>query len=155
VRELLTPSTTLAQLERLNAVFAKHTADELRRLAGGYHEALKDLDEEQVAGAISVALREEPRFPVPAKIREHARAWRERNRPQLLAVARPEDERSDVVCKTCGSTARMAWLEGTTWGKDRTSLHVKRYIAPCNPQRHPPGTGYVPYPPTFLGWVDE
>jgi len=152
--EPLTKSLLVTQLERLNAVFSKYDADELLRVAGGYHEALNDLDLEQVQGAVGTALREEPRFPVPAKLREHARNWRERNRPKLMTVAPTPEEGVQPVCRICGAMPALAWLETRHWKTGEVS-QIKRYIAPCNDRKHPAGTGYVPFPPNFLGWADE
>jgi hypothetical protein len=35
---------------------------------------------------------------------------------------------------------------------DETFTH-ERFIAPCDASRHA-GSGFVPYPPNFLGWAD-
>ena len=154
MREPLSMPVLMDLLLRLNSVFTKHRADEIRTLTGGYFEALKDLDEELVKGAVDVAIKQEPRFPVPAKLREYAKEVAARTRVSLLPVPIPTAELSDVVCPLCGVKPRLAWLESTHYKTGETSQH-KRYIAPCDAQRHPPGRGYVPFPPNFIDWAIE
>ena len=161
MREPLTIASLNTQLAKLNAVFTKYKLDDMKQLATGYFEALKDLDEELVKGAVDLAIKQEPRFPVPAKLREYARDVAARTRVSLLPV--PVDTNGDpnIVCPTCGSTPRLAWLEGSVYKATRRvgdpveTFQHKRYIAPCNPQRHPVGTGFVPMPPNFIDWVIE
>lgn len=154
MREALTLDSLAPQLGRLNLVFAKYQADALRGLSRGYLEALEGLDSEQVAGAVSLALQEEPRFPVPAKLRELAKRWTSACRPTVLPVPTPHGaEGPEPVCRICGSMPQLAWLETRHWQTGETSS-VKRYIAPCNASRHPAGSGYVPFPPNFLSWAD-
>jgi len=154
MREPVTPTTLVPQLERLNAVFSKYGAADMKQLTLGYLDALRDLDSEQVAGAVTAAIKLEPRFPVPAKLREYAKEWTARNRPALLPVPLANGEaRPDVVCAVCGSKAREAWLEGVEL-KTQTPFQHKRFIAPCNPNQHPAGSGFVPFPPNFISWAD-
>lgn len=155
----VTPSAIAPQLARMNAVFTKYKLDDLEGLAVGYAEALEDLDVEAVVGGVGLAIKEEPRFPVPSKLRELAKRWVAAARPTLwpAPVAAAQDG-VQPVCRVCGTQPRLAWLEGQVWrdGRltDETFQH-KRYIAPCNDRQHPAGTGYVPFPPNFLGWVEE
>lgn len=152
MREALTLDRMMPQLERLNVVFAKYHAEAMRGLAHGYLEALEGLDTEQVAGAVGLALQEESRFPVPAKLRELAKRWTSACRPQLFPAPRPTDVTGpQPVCRTCGAMPRLAWMEGRDW-KTGEAFHVKRYIAPCDMTRH--ADGGVPYPTTFLDWAE-
>lgn len=153
MREPLTIAVMGTELDRLNAVFAKYGAEDLRQKVAGYYEALRELDAEQVKGAVTLAIKSELRFPPPAKIHEHARTWRQANRPQLVEQRRAADpaDPNGPIC-SCGAVPRLAWIEGTDW-KTGETFHVKRYIAPCDPSRHGAG-GYVPYPPTFLTWAE-
>ena len=157
MREPVTAKTMLPQLARLNSVFTKYKLDDLHSLAIGYAEACEDLDTEAVGGAVALAIKEEPRFPVPSKLRELAKRWIQTARPALVPALKPVDEQGpQPVCRVCSSMPRLAWLEGQVYkgGRmtDETFQH-KRYIAPCNERLHT-GSGYVPYPPNFLGWAD-
>jgi hypothetical protein len=158
MREPVTMAVVVRELRRLNVLFAKFSAAELEAVARGYHEALSDLDAEQLAGATTVAMREETRFPAPATLRTHARSWRQANRPEIQVAARPinSSEPDAPVCRQCGARPRLAWIEGRAWKDGKISdevFHVKRYIAPCDPSRHG-STGFVPYPPTFHSWAE-
>lgn len=152
MRELPNAGFMLAQVERLNLVFNKYPVDGLRALSHGYLEALNDLDQEQLKEAVGLALKEEPRFPPPVKLREYAKRWSQHARPTLprLPVA-PEATGPQPVCRTCGAMPRLAYLEGRDW-KTGEAFHVKRYIAPCDLSRH--AEGGVPYPTTFLDWAE-
>jgi len=156
MREPVTITVVTRELARLNGLFAKWSAAELEGVARGYREALDDLDAEQLAGAVGMAMREETRFPPPAVLRAHAKVWRAANRPGLLPAYAPTPDAAVAgeapVCRVCGSRPRLAWIEGR---HHRTGevFHVKRYIAPCDPTRHT--GGYVPAPPEFRGWVEE
>lgn len=151
-RDPVTKTAMMPQLERLNLVFTKYTIEQLRSLAGGYAEALNDFDMEQVGEAVGLALKEEPRFPPPVKLREYAKRWTQHARPTLprLPVAQ-ELTGPQPVCRTCGAMPRLAYLEGRDW-KTGEAFHVKRYIAPCDMTRH--ADGGVPYPATFLDWAE-
>lgn len=153
MRRPLTSDALLTQMERLNDVFGKFAAgDEILRATVAYREALSDLDLEQVEGAVSIALKVEPRFPYPAKLREHAKAWVAANRPELPAQRVARD--GDVVCPTCGAGPRWAWLVVRD-AKTNNEKFVKRCIAPCDPTRHPRGGWYVPMPENFVEWIDN
>lgn len=154
MREPLTIATLTLQLAKLNAVFTKYKLDDMKQLTSGYFEALKDLDLELVQQAVDLSIKQEPRFPVPAKLREYAREVAARTRVSLLPVPVPNGEAEDVVCGICRSKARMAWLEGRTTAKTPEVFQHKRYIAPCDPSRHPVGSGFVPFPPNFIDWAD-
>ena len=154
MREPTTIGSLAPQFERLNSVFTKYTSDALRGITRGYLEALNDLDSEQVAGAVSLALKEEPRFPVPSKLRELAKRWTTVSRPTLLPVPVAEVTTGpQPVCRVCGALPRLAWLETTDWKTQATS-QVKRYIAPCDARRHQ-NSGFVPFPPNFIDWAVE
>lgn len=153
MRRPLTTEVLLKQMERLNDVFNKFAAgDEILRATAAYREALSDLDNEQVEGAVSMALKIEPRFPYPAKLREHAKAWTSANRAELPPLRHVSS--SDVACHTCGARGRWAWLVARD-AKTNNERYVKRCIAPCNPKRHPKGGWYVPMPENFVEWIDE
>lgn len=158
MREPLTLTDMNVQLERLNTVFAKYGVPDLKQAVPGYFDALRDLDKEQVLGAVALAIRSEKRFPPPAVLIEHARTWRQANRPQLTEVRR-QAEQLDAdapVCAICGARPRKAWLEGRVFRAgewtDELFQH-ERFIAPCDARQHT-GSGFVPYPPNFLGWAD-
>lgn len=148
--EAVTKRFIAAQLLRLNEVFAKHSDADLERLTGGYHGALQDLDAEQVEGAIGMAIRQEPRFPVPARIREHAQEWRKVNRHAHRPVARPDADGVARICRYCDATPRLALLRGWDLKTGADILH-HRYIAPCDTARPHPD-GHVPLPGTFVEW---
>lgn len=145
-----TRKTIAAVLERLNAVYQRYDAKTLTAMGPGWHDALGDLDAEQLDGAVALAIRDEQRFPSPAKLREYARTWRERNRLVGAPVARPMDG-TDALCRYCDATARMARLAGTE--RDGTPCEIRRYL-PCHTDRAHPH-GFVPYPTNFLRWDDE
>lgn len=155
MRELLTPGIMFRELERMNAVFTKYAVDDLKRLAVGYLDALRDLDSEQLTAAIGMCIRSEARFPVPAKIREHASEWTKHHRPIMAAVPARQDINVDApVCAVCKSVPRLAWLEARHWKTGEIS-QVQRIIAPCNPRLHEgTGMGTVPFPENFLGFVE-
>lgn len=151
-REAVTKGNMFGQLERLNLVFTKYPVEQLRSLAAGYAEALNDLDLEQVAEAVGLALKEEPRFPAPVKLREYAKRWTQYARPTLPRLPMAQEPTGpQPVCRVCGAMPRLAWLEGRDW-KTGEAFHVKRYIAPCDMSRH--AEGGVPYPTTFLDWAE-
>jgi hypothetical protein len=155
MRAPLTPKSLVEQMGRLNAVFPKFgDADELTRAASAYFESLNDLDAEQLAGAVSLSLKNEQRFPVPAKIREHARSWTQANRPQLQPIARAEQEGEARLCPHCNARPRLAWVEVVKDRKTGEMHAIQRYLAACHPHQHPRGTGYVPTPDNFIRWVD-
>lgn len=160
MREPLTLTEMHVQLERLNTVFAKYGVPDLKQAVPGYFDALRDLDKELVLAAVTLAMRTEKRFPPPAVLIEHGKAWKQANRPQLMASQAAESADPNApVCRHCGVRPRLAWLEGTVYdgtakpGTPRETFQLKRYIAPCFPERHT-GTGFIPYPPNFLGWAD-
>lgn len=146
MRAPLTTTRMLAELERLNGVFGKYDADELVRTAASYYEVLSDLDAELVAGAVTLALKHEQRFPYPSKLREHGAEWAKRNRVALL----PKPAQSDRLCPYCDARPRLAVL--ATTAPDGSEGTVSRYICPCNPEQHPPRTGMVPFPANFVAW---
>lgn len=154
MRRPLTTEVLLKQMERLNDVFGKFAAgDEILRATVAYREALGDLDCEQVEGAVSMALKLEPRFPYPAKLREHAKAWTSANRAELPPMRHTSTD-GEVVCPICKAGPRWAWLVVRD-AKTNNERYVKRCIAPCDPTRHPKGGWYVPMPENFLEWIDE
>lgn len=150
MRQPLTIEVMARELARLNAVFPKYSDADFVQLARGYREALSDLDAEQVAGAVGLAIREEQRFPVPAKLREHSRAWGKANRITLLPAPFPTDD--DVLCRVCGARPRLARLEGTHHRTGETFL-FERMVGACDASRHPIGGWHVPLPPGFLSWI--
>lgn len=153
MRRPLTTETLFLEMQRLNSVFNKFAnAEELSRATAAYKDALGDFDLELLQGAVGLAIKLEPRFPYPAKLREHARAWGAANRPELPAQRVTRD--GDVVCPVCGAGPRWAWLQATdvTTGEARM---VKRCLAPCDPTRHPKGSWYVPMPENFVEWIDD
>ena len=139
-----------AVLDRLNAVYQRHDAATLTAMGYGWHDALGDLDAQQLDGAAGLAIRDEQRFPTPAKLREYARTWREGNRVSVARVERDTDATA-ALCRYCGSRPRLAWIAGTE--RDGTPNELRRFIAPFDPhQAHP--YGLIPYPETFLRWAD-
>jgi hypothetical protein len=143
-----TRKTITALLERLNAVYQRHDPATLTAMGHGWHDALGDLDAEQLDGAVTLAIRDEQRFPTPAKLREHARTWRERNRLHGAPVARTDDA-GHGRCRYCHAEPRLARLNGIQ--ADGTPGDVLRYIIPCDTSRPHPH-GYVPYPAEFRCW---
>lgn len=153
MRRPLTADALLTQMERLNDVFGKFAAgDEILRATAAYREALSDLDLEQVEGAVSMALKGEPRFPYPAKLREYARAWTSANRATL--EFKPDPESTEVTCRVCQARPRWAWVVVHD-AKTNVERFVQRCIAPCDKKRHPRGSWYVPMPANFVEWMDQ
>lgn len=154
MRRPLTTESLFTEMQRLNSVFGKFgNAEELSRATAAYKEALADLDLEQVQGAVTLALKHEPRFPYPSKLREHAKTWVGANRIEVDKLPRKATD-DDIVCRICGSQARWAWVEAKDLrtGEERM---VKRCIAPCDETRHPLGGWYIPAPANFVAWVED
>jgi hypothetical protein len=149
MRRPITTEVVLTQLQRLNAVFPKYGDTDFRALSHGYREALEDLDAEQLHGAVSLAIREEKRFPAPAVIREHARTWSKANRTSVAPVELSDE---NVLCKVCGAKPRLAWIEGWDHATQQPR-QLQRFIGSCIVERHPIGSWHVPLPQGFLEWV--
>jgi hypothetical protein len=150
MRDPLTKAHVATQLARLNTVFPKYGDKELAGLVYGYFDALHDLDTEQLEAAHSIAIRNEPRFPVPSKLREHSRSWTTATRMQHQPVQRADEP--SVGCRTCGSRPRLAVTKQTHWKTGEVTL-LQRYLLACDPHQHPAGTGYIPLPEHFVEWA--
>lgn len=142
----------MAALDRLNAVFPKYAQGELGRMVDGYRAALNDMDAEKLEGAVTLALKHEMRFPVPAKLRELGEQWARHTRAPLLPVPVPPiDDNSSVVCRRCNSRPRLAVLQGTHY-KTGEPFEYTKYVALCDETRHQMGDHVVLTPANFLRW---
>jgi len=146
-----TRTTIGALLNRLNAVYQRHDPGTLTAMIPGWHDALGDLDAQQLDGAVGLAIRDEQRFPTPAKLREHARTWRERNRLVGAPVSRDGGD-DHGLCRYCRAQPRLARLHGTQ--ADGAPCELLRYAIPCDTSvTHP--HGFVPYPDGFIRWDES
>lgn len=152
----LTRSIMREQLTLLNNVWPKWklTSENFDRLVEGYGSALKDFDAEAVSGAVSMSLKFESRFPPPAKLREYAKEWEARNRPELGEMVRKQLSEQDGTCPICGNKPRWAELRATDY-KTKLPSVIERRIMPCLKEDHPIGTGYTPLPENFIRWLPD
>jgi hypothetical protein len=142
----LTRELMLGQLTRMNDIWRKyHDGQELARATASYHEALNDLDLQQVAGGVALAIKEESRMPYPSKLREYALRWTGANR---ITLKPPKaDEGAEYSCRVCQATPRRAWLRTATGDR------VARYVIACDRSKHGPQSPFhIPLPESFDRW---
>lgn len=127
-----------------------------------YREALTPYDGEAVRGGAKLLTRTAERFPTPAAWREAVREWIKRNRTTLERHGATDSDGRDVVCPTCRSVPRWAWLRMhvTPFSLPRpegalmvVGDAIMRCIAACDPSRHQPGDCITPVPENFIEWV--
>jgi hypothetical protein len=152
VGQPLTRAVMREQITLLNNIWPKFklSPDDFNRLVEGYGTALHEFDAECVAGAVNMAIKKEPRFPTPSRIREYAIEWRNRNKGIPAAIT--NQGQSDGTCRVCHAPSRWAWVTVT----DRMTGEVRdvqRCIMPCDFSVHPMGSMLVPYPENFSRWA--
>lgn len=116
-----------------------------------YFHALRDFDAEAFQGGILLCIKKDRRWPAPSTLRDHCDTWLAHNR-DFSALRKAAPAESDGTCGICHARPAWAVLHAVDWATGEVK-HVERRIMPCDADRHPIGTGVVPFPLSFVRWA--